>query len=296
MLEFLGRIDNQVKVRGFRIELGEVEAALLAHPAVREAVVLVREDGPATSAWWPTVVAEPRQLDVPRLLRAFLQQRLPEYMVPSAFVRWRPCRSPPTARWTARRCPLPTRRSRPASEYVAPRSRRGADARRRSGARCCGCERVGLHDNFFELGGHSLLATQVVSRIRAAFGVELPLRALFEAPTVAALAARARDRQPARPGRSPCRRCGPPRGRERCRCPSPSSACGSSTSSSPDSALYNMPAAAALEGALDLAALERGLTELVRRHEALRTTFRSEAGQPVQVIAPPAPLPLERWT
>ncbi|HLM47506.1 MAG TPA: condensation domain-containing protein, partial [Myxococcaceae bacterium] len=151
-------------------------------------------------------------------------------------------------------------------------------------------ERVGVEENFFELGGHSLLATRVVSRIREVFGVEVPLRALFEAPTVAALGARIEAlRADGRAGAPPIERV-PREG------PLPLSFAQQRLwvvdRLDPGSAAYNMPSALRLRGALDVAALQASLDELVRRHETLRTTFAERDGAPVQIIHPPAPVPL----
>src|SRR5262249_10318438 len=190
-LEFLGRVDHQVKIRGFRIEPGEVEAALARHISVREAVVVARGGAPGDRRLVGYLTAAPGEA-APSLeeLRAFLRRTLPEAWVPSAFVTldaW-----PLTPNGKVDRATLPAPEGeRPAlgTEYVAPRGpTEGTLAAIWAGV--LGLERVGVHDNFFDLGGHSLLATQVVSRVREALGVGVPLRALFEAPTVAGLAER----------------------------------------------------------------------------------------------------------
>jgi acyl-coenzyme A synthetase/AMP-(fatty) acid ligase/acyl carrier protein len=184
VLEFLGRVDNQVKIRGFRIEPGEVEAQLAAHPAVAEAVVLVREDVPGEKRLVGYVVPADASL-TPAELKTHLAGRLPEYMVPSAFVVLERFPLSPNGKTDRRTLPAPDGAG--GAEYVAPRD---STEERIAGiwSAVLRRERVGVHDRFFDLGGHSLLATQVVTRVREAFGVEVPLRVLFETPTVAALA------------------------------------------------------------------------------------------------------------
>ena len=186
-LEFLGRLDQQVKLRGFRIEPGEVEAALLQHPAVRQAVVLPREDGPGGKRLVAYLVGATEERLTAAQLRGFLQGKLPEYMVPSAFVFLEALPLTPNGKLDRQALPVPDRQPA-AHAYVAPRTP-AEEALANIWAEVLGLERVGVHDNFFELGGHSLLATQAAARIRAAYpGIELPLRLLFEQPTVAALA------------------------------------------------------------------------------------------------------------
>jgi len=183
-LVFLGRIDDQVKIRGFRIELGEVEAVLSQHSAVHEAVVIVREDTPGDRRLVAYVVPQEEQSPTVGHLRSFLREKLPEYMLPSAFVILEQLPLTPNGKVDRRALPRPERKG----PFVAPRN---PVEERLAGmwAEVLGLERVGIHDNFFELGGHSLLATQVISRLRAAFRVELPVRRLFdEGATVAGLA------------------------------------------------------------------------------------------------------------
>ncbi len=193
-LEFLGRLDRQVKLRGFRIEPGEIEAALLAHPAIRQAAVLVREDTPGELRLVAYVVAHRPPAPSSGELRAFLRQGLPEYMLPAVFVALEELPLGPSNKIERDRLPAPDGlRPEQEQEYVAPRD----EVEARLAAICAsllGLDRVGIHDNFFELGGHSLLATQAISRIREEFRVELPLLALFEHPRVAALAQAIRER------------------------------------------------------------------------------------------------------
>ncbi|NPC85533.1 amino acid adenylation domain-containing protein, partial [Pyxidicoccus fallax] len=290
-LEYLGRIDFQVKVRGFRIELGEIETALAQHPAIRQAVVMAREDVPGDKrlvAWFTTHGRAPE----PEALRAFLKERLPEYMVPSAFVPLEALPLTVNGKLDRRALPAPDD-SAFAVTYVAPAT---ATEERLAAvwAEVLRVPRVGRLDDFFSLGGHSLVATQVMARVRSTFGVELPLRALFEAPTLEALARRV-DRAiamgqvgglsapPLRPA---------PRGEGGVPLSFAQQRLWFLDQLQPGSPTYNMPVPLRLEGALDVGALERAFTELVRRHESLRTTFREEGGSPVQHIAPPAPFRL----
>ncbi|HEV2734194.1 MAG TPA: condensation domain-containing protein, partial [Longimicrobiaceae bacterium] len=295
-LEFLGRVDQQVKVRGFRIEPGEVEAALECHPAVRQALVHAWEESPGDRRLVGYVVPEP-EAGAPDAagLRSFLGERLPEYMLPSAFVVLEGLPLTPSGKIDRRGLPAPgARRSRP---YAAPRvpveevlcgifsdvlgSRRGTRP-----------DRVGIDDDFCELGGHSLLATQVGSRVRRTFGVEVPLRALFEAPTVAGLAARIGL---LRAGG------GAPQAPPLAALPRNGSALPLSFAQQrlwfidqlePGSAAYNMPFALRLRGRFDPAVLERAVTEIVRRHETLRTVFATVDGEPAQVVRDASPVAL----
>ena len=182
-IEFVGRRDNQVKLRGFRIELGEIEAALRRQAQVSDAVVVVREDTPGDKRLVAYVVAQGATEDLVEQLRSRLRESLPEYMVPSAFVMVEKLPLTPNGKVDRNALPAPEYAE---ATYVAPRT---ATEEILAGiwAEVLKLERVGVHDNFFELGGHSLLATQVVSRVRHAFSVELPLREMFAAPTVAQL-------------------------------------------------------------------------------------------------------------
>ena len=187
-IEFLGRIDDQVKVRGFRIELGEIEAVLGLHPAVRDVVVVVREDMPGDKRIVAYLVPRAEQSPAVGELRKFVRDQLPEFMVPSSFVFLEAMPLMPNGKVDRRTLPAPERtRDEVENVYVAPRNEteeRLADI----SAKLLGVEKVGVHDDFFELGGHSLLATQLISRLRQEFDVEVPLRAIFTAPTVAGLA------------------------------------------------------------------------------------------------------------
>jgi amino acid adenylation domain-containing protein len=288
-VEFLGRADEQVKVRGYRIELGEIESALARHEQVRAAVVTARDDaGGAGKRLVAYVVPEGEHAPGAAELRVYLRERLPEYMVPSAFVTLEAFPITPNGKVDRKALPEPD--LAPTAAYVAPRTP-VEELVCGLFSQVLGVERVGVEDNFFELGGHSLLATQLVSRVREAFGVELPLRELFEEPAPSALA---RAVEAALAG-----------GDTAAMEPITPAARGGELELSfaqqrlwfldqlePGSMAYNLPAAVRLSGALDVEALSRALDEVVRRHEALRTSFPSVGGQPVQVVAPPAPVGL----
>jgi amino acid adenylation domain-containing protein len=183
-LEYLGRLDTQVKVRGFRIELGEVEAALRRSPGVTDCVVVAREDAPAERRLVAYVVGG-AETDA---LRAHLRQGLPEYMVPLAFVSLDRLPLTPNGKLDRKALPAPEHEA-DAERYVAPRTGT-EELLAEIFAEVLRLDRVGVEESFFDLGGHSLLATRVESRVRERFGVDLPLRAIFETPTVSGLAPR----------------------------------------------------------------------------------------------------------
>ncbi|HEV7590264.1 MAG TPA: amino acid adenylation domain-containing protein, partial [Longimicrobium sp.] len=269
-----------MKIRGFRVEPGEVEAALRAHPSVREAAVAARPDDSGELRLVAYVVGDAEI----SALRDHLAATLPEAMVPAAFVRLDGL--PLNANGKLDRAALPEPAADgdlPADSFVAPRTP-VEEVLAGIWAEVLSLDRVGVNDSFFELGGHSLRGTRMVSRVRKLFGVELKLRQLFESPTIAQLAelveAQRRKDLPILPAVVPVERTGALRLSfaqerlwflDRLR---------------PGSVVYNLPLALRLRGALDAPALERALGELVRRHEALRTTFAGSDSAPEQVIAP----------
>ncbi|GAA3379184.1 hypothetical protein GCM10020367_61730 [Streptomyces sannanensis] len=285
-LEFLGRVDHQVKVRGFRIELGEIEAALTDGPDVAQCAVLAHEPRPGEKRIVAYVVPTgdgpaDRAAGAPdgewhRRLRALLGDRLPAYMVPTAFVTVGAL--PLTSNGKLDRGALPVPDLAPAVSGRAPRTPH-EHVLCELFAEVLGVERVGVDDSFFDLGGHSLLATRLVSRVRAALGVELDLRSLFETPTVGGLAARLGEAEQARPALA--------------RLPRPERVPLSYAQRrlwflhrlEGPSATYNMPLALRLSGSLDRKALESALRDVVHRHESLRTLIGHTAdGEPYQRI------------
>ncbi len=184
-VEYLGRLDFQVKIRGFRIELGEIEATLLAHPALREALLMAREDAPGDKRLVAYLVAGAAPAPSAAELRDFLTQRLPDYMLPSAFVFLEALPLGANGKVDRRSLPKPVVTGE--EEFAAPRDALEAQLAE-IWQELLGCAPIGVRDDFFALGGHSLLAVQVCRRIRSAFGKSLPVVTLFEAPTVAELA------------------------------------------------------------------------------------------------------------
>jgi len=296
-IEFLGRNDHQVKLRGFRIELGEIETALLRRPEVAAAVVVVREGQPGNRRLVAYVVpAGASRLD-PEALRRWLRVSLPAFMVPALF---EPLETLPlTPNGKVDRSALPEPRES-VGEPGTPETGEGVPRTPQEEilaalwAEVLGRAEVGLDEDFFDLGGHSLLATQLVSRVRETFRVELPIRSLFEEPTVRGLAVRVARAAGAAVGEGES---GPP--------PiTPVARDGALPLSfaqerlwfldqlAPANPFYNVPTVLRLGGALRPSVLARALTELVRRHETLRTVFPAAAGRPRQRIREPRPVPL----
>ncbi|WP_309736612.1 amino acid adenylation domain-containing protein, partial [Chamaesiphon sp. OTE_75_metabat_556] len=287
-IEFLGRIDRQVKLRGFRIELGEIEALLSQHSAVQQAVVIAREDIPGDRRLVAYVVPTQPLDALATTLKCFLQEHLPHYMVPDVVAildSW-----PLTANGKVDRHNLPAPdRSRPdAATYIAPRhpiEQKLAPI----WSELLGVEQIGAHDHFFDLGGHSLIATQMLVRVREVFQVELSFDRLFDSPTLAGFANQIDRAQPldpqlpsatipriAREGLLPV----------------------SFTQEriyfiqqlAPESSAYQFQATMRFSGDLDLPVLQQCLDEIVQRHEIFRTTYPAVNGRLFQVIHPHQPI------
>lgn len=291
-IEFLGRIDHQVKIRGFRIELAEVEAVLRQHPTVSQAVVIAPEDIPSDThnglrqrRIVAYIVAHPDSTPVISDLRRFLKERLPEYMIPAVFMIVEAIPLTPNGKVNYRELPLPEiSRSSLEANLTAPRNPI-EEILVQIWAEVLGIKQVGIHDNFFELGGHSLIATQLISRVRATLELEIPLRTIFEATTVADFAERIALQQDlpnfnAPPLQSVARDGDIPLSFAQQRL-------WFLDQFQSNSAFYNLAAAARLQGDLNVPALEQSLNEIIRRHEVLRTNFvTQEDGQAVQIIHP----------
>ncbi len=289
-IDYIGRADFQVKLRGVRIELGEIESAINQHPQVKQAVAIVQREQPDTQRLVAYLIPEGKTPTNQQLLY-HLKKQLPNYMIPSAFVVLETFPCTPSGKLDRKALPAQYT-NRTEENFVPPSTQREiliADIF----ASLLKVQQVSINDSFFELGGHSLLATQVITRVREIFNVEVPLKLLFESPTVAQLDQAIQKLKPTEfDATSP-----PLVASER-----------DSETNIPlswsqqrlwfldqlegSNATYNIPSALKLEGDLNVAALEEALQEIIRRHEVLRTSFESVNGEPVQVIAPQVRLEL----
>jgi amino acid adenylation domain-containing protein len=282
-IEFLGRMDNQVKVRGQRIEPGEIEAVLARHHGVRESVVVACEDSQGENRLAAYVVpARAHELN-PGILREFLKQKLPGAMMPSAFMFLDAPPLTPNGKVDRKALPPPDFTADSATPFVAPRTQ---TEKTLAGIwrEVLGLPQVGIHENFFDLGGHSLKATQVMARAFNAFQVEAPLHELFSSPTVAELAEKIDASRPATSPAAPAqleRNGGAPLAFAQERL-------WFMEQFEPGQSFNNIPVAIRLEGAFSFNALERAVAEIVQRHQTLRTAFRNADGRPAAVVAPEA--------
>ena len=287
-IEYLGRIDNQVKIRGLRIELGEIEVAIATHPAVRESVVIVTETSPDLKNLVAYVVASPESGLTISQLREFLISKLPDYMIPSALVRLEQMPLTPNGKVDRRSLPAPEFMQLSSSAILLPAT---PTENLLAGIwrEVLGREKVGVENNFFELGGHSLIATRVISQIRQVFAVELPLRSLFEHPTIVGLA---KEIDLAIKGDSRINTTAiekVPRSQEL-----PLSYAQQRlwflTQLEPDSAFYNIPAAVRLQGKLNQEALTQSFNYIITRHETLRTNFQVTQEEETRAVIAPTDL------
>jgi amino acid adenylation domain-containing protein len=307
-VQFLGRLDHQVKLRGFRIELGEIEATLGGHPAVAVAAASIHEAPGGEPALIAYVVADGEPAD-PQELRRFLGQSLPTYMLPATIVTLERLPLTPNGKIDRNALPAPELPSSSDGRYVEPR---GASELAVASVFCevLGIERAGAQDDFFALGGQSLLAARLVSRLVAKLEIELPLRAVFETSTVAGLASCVEALRAPQTTQAAA-------GMPHALVPEPLVASVTRAKATPllpaagvrpasfaqerfwfidqigGGAAYNISWPLRLRGALDVVALERALNEIVRRHEVLRSHLAVEDGRPVQVIEPSRPISLE---
>jgi amino acid adenylation domain-containing protein len=276
-INLLGRKDEQVKIRGHRVELGEIESVLSQHPAVLQSAVLVRKSDGHEARLVAYVVPNPGQTAATAVLRSHLKKKLPDYMVPAQFVLLPEL--PLNSSGKVDRHALPDVEAG-AGEGRAPRTPE-EEVLCQIFAEVLGLERVSIDDNFFDSGGHSLMATRLASRVRSMLGVELPLRTLFESPTVAGLRPHLRQAEKAR---APLTAESRP---ERLPMSYAQQRLWFFDQLQGKSAEYNVPEALRLRGEVDYSALERALWAIVQRHEILRTRFaEAEDGQPVQIVDP----------
>jgi natural product biosynthesis luciferase-like monooxygenase protein len=294
-IDFVGRADQQVKVRGYRIEPGEVEATLRQYPGVRDVAVVVRDD----KAGDKQLVAFVASDNVPELastmLRNYLKKRLPEHMIPTAWVRMDSLPLTPNAKVDVRALPEPERdETALTGEHLAPRTLT-EELVAEIWREVLRTERLGINDNFFDLGGHSLLATRVITQIREAFQIELPLRRLFENPTVAELSESIEQARRQANGLLV-----PPIQRVSREGPLPVTFSQENrllrlrqeADSFAPNAMANHSLVYRLKGSLKVELLERSLNEIIRRHENLRTVFTEVKGRPAQAVLPDLSLAL----
>jgi amino acid adenylation domain-containing protein len=289
-LEILGRNDFQIQLRGMRIEPGEIETTL-RQAGVREAVVMGRQLSNSELALVAYVVLAPGQAIA--TLRQTLQSKLPDYMVPALFVPLEAMPLTPNGKLDRRSLPAPdvAHPGTSSTESVAPRTELEAQIAA-IWARILGLESVSIHDDFFALGGHSLLATQVIYRLRESLQLQIPISQLFESPTVAQLAGQLAPLIKTTPSQPQESRTIVPVSRQRDLPLSISQRGLWFLSQLEEGRTLNIPLGIRLMGSLDIPALEQSLSEIVRRHEPLRTVFPLVRSAPVQRILPPAPLQL----
>ena len=290
-LEHLGRVDYQVKIRGFRIELGEIEAALTQQEAVRQAVVLAREDIVGDKRLVSYIVPDAEQTPSNQQLRAEASTILPDYMVPGTFVFLEQLPLTPNGKIDRNALPAPdTQRPESAEPYVAPRTA-DEETLAQIWSEVLRIDTVGVHDNYFELGGDSLKLAQIVTRIRDSFQAHVALKFLFEHPTVAGMmqVIDQTDRNRSLQKEIPIREVQRP---EHIPLSFAQERVWFIHQLNPQNLAYNFQSTIRFRGSLDISALEHALSEVLRRHESYRTTFPAVNGRPVQIIQPHQPLSL----
>ncbi|MBN4003641.1 non-ribosomal peptide synthetase [Nostoc sp. LPT] len=289
-IEYIGRIDHQVKLRGFRIELGEIETLISQYPGVQESVVTVHCSQADSQQIVAYVIPQKEQTLAISEVRCFLESKLPNYMVPSAFVTLEALPLTPNGKVDRKALPIPDLTQVSSSQMLAP-STPIENLLTGVWAEILGIDKVGINNNFFELGGHSLIATRVISQIRQVFQIELPLRYLFEKPTIAGLAKEIEKAIKVDSGIESTKIEWIKRSPEL-----PLSFAQQRlwflAQLEPDSPFYNIPAAVRLQGKLNVEALQQSFNEIISRHETLRTNFQTTQGQAIAVISEKKPLTL----
>ncbi len=290
-LEYLGRIDHQVKINGFRVELGEIETVLLQHHQVAQTVVIDREDTLGNKRLVAYFVPHSKEENLTETLQKFLKDQLPGYMIPGTFVVLNELPLSPNGKIDRQALPIPdydgNERQTP---FIAPRNQQ-EEKLAKIWHQVFGLEKIGVNDNFFHLGGHSLIATQILSRIRDIFQVEVSFKQLLENPTVGDLSQTIVQQQQVKKTTSfktikPIARDGY----------LPVSFAQERVyfieQLAPSITAYQFQDSLRIKGFLDVSILEKSISEILRRHEIFRTTFPSVAGKLVQVIHPPEPVKL----
>lgn len=288
-IDYLGRIDHQVKIRGFRIELGEIETRLLEHPDIKEAVVIVQEVRGGDKRLVAYLVEKLSGIVETETLKAFFKASLPDYMIPGIYVKLETMPLSANGKLDRKRLPTPDLNEQLVKQYIAPHT---VTEEILAGIweDLLGIEKIGIEDNFFELGGHSLLAMQAISRMVAVLRVDLPIRQLFEFPTIAEFAHRIDNNSLVKktvfPIESVNRQQTIPLSYAQQRL-------WFLEQLEPGNISYNMPIALRLSGRLNNAALTQSFNEIVRRHENLRTVFVTNNGVAEQKIVDKLMLPVE---
>ena len=287
-IEFIGRVDHQVKIRGYRVELDEIAVILGSYEGVEGAAVAIRNGENGEQQLVAYLEAKDRELIKSSELRDYLRGKLPEYMVPGTYILMDKLPLTPNGKIDRRGLPEPEEEEVMISGFVEPRN---AEEEILAGifGQVLNTRQIGISDSFFDLGGHSLLATQVISRVREIFSIELPLRKLFENPTIAGLTAsievarrseHSRILPPITPGDH----------QERIPLSFAQQRLWFLNQFEPQSPSYHIPAILRMDGDLQIGALEQSLSEIRRRHEILRSIFPRPDGQPFQAVSPPQPL------
>jgi len=275
-IEFIGRMDQQVKIRGLRIELGEIESQLLKHEAVKETVVLAKEDKNGSKYLCAYLVSN-RELTV-KELRERLSQQLPEYMIPSYFIQLEKIPLTPNGKIDRKALPEPDGNIVTGAEYEAP----GNETEEKLveiWQKVLGADRIGINDNFFDLGGHSLKATSMAAKIHKELNVEVPLREVFKKPTIKGLAEYINGQE-----ENIYSSIEPVKERPYYELSSSQKRLYALQQLDPKSIAYNMPGVLEVEGKLNIERLQEAFRELIKRHEALRTSFGLVEEEQVQRV------------
>ncbi|MEK8015452.1 MAG: amino acid adenylation domain-containing protein, partial [Candidatus Parabeggiatoa sp.] len=286
-IEFLGRIDNQVKIRGFHIELGEIETVLAQHPVVQQAVVIAWEVKPGDKRLVAYIIPNQKAVPTPSELHHFLKKRLPDYMVPATFVMLEKIPLTPNGKIDRHHLPTPNPFQRTIDDERVAAHTPIEETLTTIWTEVLELEQIGIHDNFFELGGHSLLITQVISRVRESLQVELSMHSLFDYPTIAKLAQHIETICWQKPNLQQAPAIQSISQQQNLALSYLQEQLWFLAQLNPNVPFYNESATIHINSQLSVAALSRSVNEIIKRHEMLRTTFAMVSGQTVQNIMPP---------